>query len=360
MLHHVAPPLLSALLLLSCAPLSDGNSTPVDHPPTSSSPMATPLPQVPSDPLPDAVSTAVKADLADHLGVSVEQLSIGRHSRETWPDGCLGLGGPSEICLAALVEGWQVEVIDMRSQQSYFYRTDLSGQQVRRSELEHNLPLSLRDRIFQVAAAQGSQPSASLEVIDAQPQTWNGCYGLAAANEACPEIAIFGWRAIISDGNQYWIYHTDNLGNEIRLNETASGGTARPSFLAQPDPNALGDETGFQSTIRQGSGTIETFMLEADGRVRYLRQQDGEVIDRAVASVSQEQLKAFWQSLAQANFHHFRGIRYQTTPANPDATLVTLTSRAGSVAYSEASLGGLPPALQDIVQHWTAMTRQLE
>jgi len=361
MFRSIAPSLLAVVVLLSCAPVPEAGSTPTETPDrTPSSPTAMPLPEVPYEPLPEAVSRAVQADLADHLGVSADQLSIGRHSRETWPDGCLGLAGPDQFCTAALVEGWQVEVIDMRSHQSYFYRSDLTGQQVRRSELEHNLPLSLRDRIFQVAAAQGAQPSASLGVIDAQPQTWNGCYGLAAAHAACPEIAIFGWRAVISDSHQYWIYHTDNLGNEIRLNQTASGGTALPSFMAPSASDTLEDDVSFQSTIRHSSGEIEAFMLDADGRVHYLHEQDGEVIDQAVTPISQEQIDTFWQQLEQANFHHLRGIRYQTDHTNPNATLVTLSSRAGAVAYTAASQDGLPPALQDIVQHWTAVTCQIE
>ncbi|PZD73989.1 hypothetical protein C1752_01867 [Acaryochloris thomasi RCC1774] len=81
--------------------------------------------------LPDEVANQVKAQLSEELGVT--SLQVKAYSRETWSDGCLGLGGPAEACLAALTEGWQVEVMDTATGQSYVYRTTLNGDSVRRS-----------------------------------------------------------------------------------------------------------------------------------------------------------------------------------------------------------------------------------
>lgn len=89
--------------------------------------------------LPEAIAARVKADLAGDLNVEISQLQIGRYSRETWSDGCLGLGGPAESCLAALTEGWQVEIINTATEQSYIYRSDRSGNQIRRAEAEDSI-----------------------------------------------------------------------------------------------------------------------------------------------------------------------------------------------------------------------------
>ena len=59
--------------------------------------------------LPDAIASAVKATLSQELGEA--SLQVGRYSRETWSDGCLGLGGPAEGCLAALTERWHVDLL---------------------------------------------------------------------------------------------------------------------------------------------------------------------------------------------------------------------------------------------------------
>ncbi|MEK7604610.1 MAG: hypothetical protein AAB442_02340 [Patescibacteria group bacterium] len=47
----------------------------------------------------------------------------------TWNDGCLGLGGPAESCLQALVPGFRVEMLAQGK--TYLYRTDKTGVVVR-------------------------------------------------------------------------------------------------------------------------------------------------------------------------------------------------------------------------------------
>lgn len=346
MLSHLTPTLISAVLLLACTTPPQTGSTPSSRPET-----VTPSPTIRQEALPETVRNQVKTALADELGIAPERLQIGRYSRETWPDGCLGLGGPAELCTEALVDGWQVEVIDPETDQHYVYRTDLRGNQVRRADQGHILPSSVRDRLFEHAEAEGLQPSRSLGVIDAEPRTWGGCYGLATANQACTRIAILGWRAIISDGNQYWIYHTDNSGDTLRLNETASGGTAIPSFISPVNPRSLGDETRFQSTFVHSSGRRETFLLEADGRLIHIQEQDGDGRDLNTTTVSQAQMQAFVRQLEQLNFAHFDGIRYGS-PQDSDAPQVILTSRTATVAYTADSVNDLPAPLQAILQAW--------
>ncbi|MBE9039197.1 hypothetical protein IQ235_00105 [Oscillatoriales cyanobacterium LEGE 11467] len=197
--------------------------------PISDRPTTNPiLSEVEFEQLPTAIAGRVKAKLQREIGDA--SLQIGRYSRETWTDGCLGLGGPAESCLAALTEGWQVEVIDTTTNKSYFYRTTLNGDSIRRSTLSHNLPPSLRDRIFQTAASSGFANSDELYVITAEPRLWNGCYGIPPEDGVCTEVGILGWRVEIGDDRQSWVYHTDNLGSEIRLNETGEDKETPRSF----------------------------------------------------------------------------------------------------------------------------------
>lgn len=81
-------------------------------------------------PLPQTIEAAVKTKLAAEIGdIAVK---VGYYSRETWSDGCLGLGGPAESCLAVITEGWKVELIDAVSGKRFVYRTNLNGESVRR------------------------------------------------------------------------------------------------------------------------------------------------------------------------------------------------------------------------------------
>jgi len=167
--------------------------------------------------IPEAVADRVKQTFADDTGVPVNEVVIERYSRETWSDGCLGLGGLAESCLAALTEGWQVEVVYTETQNRAVYRTDLTGEQVRRSEQAHNLPPSLQQRLFVLTDEQFDVDVDALTVTDASPELWSGCMGVASPDAVCAVIGIYGWRATISDDQQQWIYHTDLVGNDIRL-----------------------------------------------------------------------------------------------------------------------------------------------
>lgn len=114
--------LFSVPLLLSCT------LQPEPAQPSPSNPMA----DLPSETLPDNIQTQVRTDLANHLDIPTDQITLQNHSRRTWSDGCLGLGGPAELCLAALTEGWQVEAVDSETNETYVYRTNLNGDQIRR------------------------------------------------------------------------------------------------------------------------------------------------------------------------------------------------------------------------------------
>ncbi|MDB9526686.1 hypothetical protein PN498_11850 [Oscillatoria sp. CS-180] len=217
-LTRFVPLILSVSVLMACTVPSDADSPASDSSDLDQS-TEMPQPDMPNsefEPLPDAIAEEIKVQLSEEIGDV--PLRIGRYSRETWSDGCLGLGGPAELCLAVLTEGWQVEVIDS-SDRSYFYRTDLSGNSIRRSTLDQNLPPSLRDRIFQMVVENGWATAENLAIVEAEPQLWDGCYGIPSEDGACPDIGILGWRAVVSDGNQSWIYHTDNTGMVIRLKE---------------------------------------------------------------------------------------------------------------------------------------------
>jgi hypothetical protein len=60
-------------------------------------PAATPAP---------AVVDRVTADLAARLRATVGGITVVSLEPFTWPDGCLGLGGPGVVCTQALAPGW--------------------------------------------------------------------------------------------------------------------------------------------------------------------------------------------------------------------------------------------------------------
>jgi len=172
---------------------------------------------MPPEMVPEQVSDRVLEFASEDLNVPVAELSILRFSQEVWQDGCLGLGQPNELCLQALVPGWQLEVV--HNDQSYFYRTDERAEVIRRSTLENNLPPSITEQVIDLAAAESGIPAEQLQVTSSEPRVWDGCLGVEAPGTPCTEIAIFGWRAVVEGNGETLVYHTDMTGDDIRLND---------------------------------------------------------------------------------------------------------------------------------------------
>lgn len=77
----------------------------------------------------DAIAASAAAVLADELGVSPDEIEVVSVEATEFTDGCLGLGGPDEICLQAITPGYIVTL--SASGQEYVAHTDANGVQVR-------------------------------------------------------------------------------------------------------------------------------------------------------------------------------------------------------------------------------------
>jgi hypothetical protein len=77
---------------------------------------------------PEAIAAAVR-DLAASLGVEIDQAQIVRFEQTEWPDACLGLPQPDEVCAQAVTPGFLV-VVEVNGQQ-FEVRTDETGTNVR-------------------------------------------------------------------------------------------------------------------------------------------------------------------------------------------------------------------------------------
>lgn len=156
----------------------------------------------------------------------IRQQALPRHhvrvraiTAETWPDGCLGVSNPVELCMAVLTEGWRVVLTD--GEQDWGYRTDAQARQIRPEPLVElgGLSAATATRILATAQADSGLPLEQLEISTAEQRIWDGCLGIyPTPNTPCTKIAIAGWRAIVTGPDQAWIYHSDDSGSDVRLN----------------------------------------------------------------------------------------------------------------------------------------------
>lgn len=79
--------------------------------------------------VPEKVVDRIRQDISKRDRTDDNQLKVMEATPKNWPDGCLGLAKPDEICTQALVEGWRVVMSD--GEKSWTYRTDATGRTLR-------------------------------------------------------------------------------------------------------------------------------------------------------------------------------------------------------------------------------------
>ncbi len=82
-------------------------------------------------PVPDAVN-AVKNKVATELGIRVGAVIVMSAYEQEWSDGCLGLGGAAESCLATITPGYEVTVLAQGSER--VFRTNADGSNIREEQ----------------------------------------------------------------------------------------------------------------------------------------------------------------------------------------------------------------------------------
>lgn len=77
----------------------------------------------------NAGSLAARKDLAGRLGILEDMIIIMESRHVAWPNGCLGLAEPDEMCTEAIISGY---AITLRTDgRDYHYRTSKDGLTVR-------------------------------------------------------------------------------------------------------------------------------------------------------------------------------------------------------------------------------------
>jgi hypothetical protein len=215
--------MLSLTLVGSSAASVLGAIAPNTHTPTQSSAAIAQNQRFPSNTLVEQVRRRASRD----LDIAFDRLHVLSYTNETWTDGCLGLGGPAELCLQAMVDGWRLEVTD--GDQRWTYHTDETGDAIRLAEnipdgSSEGIPPSVRDRLLTEVSRQVNVPVNELRVISSESQVWDGCMGIAPPpNQGCQEIAIWGWRvvvqrlAVMPDDRPTWVFHINGDATDVRL-----------------------------------------------------------------------------------------------------------------------------------------------
>ena len=113
--------LVFALMLMGCTPAAQSDA------------IASTSTIVPEAKSMDSLSADAQQAFLDKVSaeqnIPVDQLQILTTKEADWPDACLGLASPDELCAQMILPGWAITVSD--SSQVWSYRTDLEMELVK-------------------------------------------------------------------------------------------------------------------------------------------------------------------------------------------------------------------------------------
>jgi hypothetical protein len=326
---------------------------------------ATPHPSVPW--LPDEiVYERIEADLMARDLLRPDDGYTTRAVFQTWPDRCLGLPTAVEICLPEPTDGWFVQVGNAQDQPGYFYHTDLAGTTIRLFDAQAHVPEAMRRHILTTAATETGHNPEALTLNAIEPRIWESCptatsfTNLLSMPNPCTHSGSLGWRAIVSDQNDHWVYHTyDTQGQTLQLNLAASLNDsayephfAYVDFLVIWEPSAI-----FQTKITGGAegAPTEIFYLTNDGILVHIIAYSDEDYTYDTYAISSEVVQHFQSLLQQADLSDFHWLLYSAPDGAQEYRRIEISDMQGLIFVDEYAQDTLPEPLQSVLRAWDSL-----
>lgn len=222
-----------------------------------------------------------------------------------------------------------------------------------------SLPRPVANAVLQDVARTQGILTRQLQITDYNQQSWrDGCLELPQPDELCTQALVPGWRIVVSNGRQNWVYHTNQTGSAVRVNQKTSESTLSPVQIPTSElPPPLDRDIVFRQISSGGFAgrTYETVLLKDGGLIR-VRIGDANDSERSVRRVSRQQVQQFLRFLERSKFSKFQNLSYPAPSGAADYITFTLTSLEGTVQYNDISLNNLPKDLQAVVKTWNKLT----
>lgn len=346
------------------------------------SPIAQESPKVRNNPpvrLPARVINAVRQDVSRRTDLPVGKVKITEASRATFPNSCLGLPKPGEVCAEVLIEGFRIvafpDISDTARVRPFIYRSDSTGRSLRlenefSAETPLNLPKPIAAAVLRKVSQQTGQPTSAFNILRAERQTWpDGCLGLSQPGISCTQALVEGWQVTVERAggdHQRFVYRTNKSGSLVKLDKAAihTGDAAiKPIKIpANELPPPLMQGEIFRVISSGGiTGRTTVTTLLADGRViQSLAAPDGTMSSKTQLGRSRQQVRQFQRLLDRQQFAQFNRLSYPAPGGAADFLTITLTSRGATVRYTDLVQDRLPRDLQSVIQAFSQLTSKVQ
>ena len=227
----------------------------------------------------------------------------------------------------------------------------------------NQLPAQVATAVRQDLSKETGIAAGRLKITEFSRQTWpNTCLGLPKNDELCGQMMVEGWRVVLSDGRQTWVYRSDRTGKVLRReNQISSVQPVKIPTAQLPPPLTKG--MVFRAIASGGftGRTYETVLMEDGTLIRVLAgPENANDSGRQVFRVSVQQVKQFQELLKRLQLARFNQLSYPAPTGAADFITVTFTSTAGTTQYADIDRDRLPKPLQDTIEAWSKITRVIQ
>ncbi|MDX1665398.1 MAG: hypothetical protein R3272_16510 [Candidatus Promineifilaceae bacterium] len=168
--------------------------------------------------LPEQVVEQVQQVLAQALGIEPAEITIVSVEQTEFPNACLGLAEPGELCAEVITPGFEIAVD--AADESFTVRSDLEGTEVRVEELAavgDDVPDAVA-AAMEAAADQLGVPLDEVELLGFQPAEFpNACLGLEQPDEVCAQVITPGFQIDLGVEGEVVELRTDEAGEVVRI-----------------------------------------------------------------------------------------------------------------------------------------------
>ena len=184
--------------------------------------------------LPDNVKTPIETPLSKpvenaremlsvKLGLPLESIEVIGIESVTWPDACLGIYYPDQLCATVVTPGFKITL--QAQGESFIYHSDEPGNNVILFD-DKDQPREV-EPVFSPPAIQAAKEflashlnikPVTITIISFEERQWpDGCLGIANKDEMCIQVITPGYEVNLEAEGQIYILRTNQTGSLIRL-----------------------------------------------------------------------------------------------------------------------------------------------
>jgi hypothetical protein len=145
-------------------------------------------------------------------GLALDRIQVTGLEQRDWPNSCLGVEAPEEMCLAVITPGYRIRY--QVEGESYVVHTtaDLSHGRLMTAPSGMDVALKVRVQVEN----ELNRELAEIRLVDLEAVDWpNACLGVQEPYQSCAEVITPGYRVVLAVGSDEYIFHTDETGGQI-------------------------------------------------------------------------------------------------------------------------------------------------